>query len=424
MLFVYNTLQLLALLLLGPFLALWVVCSAKYRGHIPSRLGLGLTESIGNLRPGRRVWIHALSVGEMASALPLLQALRQEMPELVIILSSTTRGGKEYGKRLTNLVDCQVPFPLDFPWVTATFIKTLHPDLFVLVETDFWPNILHCLKQKKIPSLLVNGRITVKSMARYQRFRFLFTPLFASFTKITMQMADDGKRLTQLGVPAGNMVVCGNLKYDMPFPSIDQKKRATLSECGLANGMLFVAGSTHEGEERVLFDLFTYLLGLYPTLTMVIAPRSIERAAGIVTLGTKHGLVCHRRTVNDRSPCQVLILDTLGELASVYQQADLAFIGGSLVPEGGHNPLEPALFSKPVLFGPDMSDFTEIAHELLQAGGAMMVEVETIKEVAGDLLANAEKRQEMGRRAGELLLSHQGAALRHVKLIRESLDHA
>ncbi|MDD5758007.1 MAG: 3-deoxy-D-manno-octulosonic acid transferase [Desulfobulbaceae bacterium] len=422
MLVFYNILQLFALLLLGPFLALWVFCSAKYRDRIPGRLGLGLTESIRNLRPGKRVWIHALSVGEMASSLPLLQALRREMPELVIILSSTTRGGAEYGKRLQNLVDCQVPFPLDFFWVTTAFVKTLHPDLFVLIETDFWPNLLHCLARQKVPSLLVNGRITTKSMARYQRFRFLFRPLFASFTKMTMQMADDSKRLTQLGVSAEKIVVCGNLKYDMPSPFLDEKK-TLLSECGLNKGMLFVAGSTHDGEESVLFELFSHLCELYPALAMVIAPRSIERAAEIMALGKRGGLLCHRRTANDSSPCHVLILDTIGELASVYQQADIAFVGGSLVPEGGHNPLEPAFFSKPVLFGPDMSDFAEISRDLLQAGGAKMVTIENIYGVTADLLADVEKRQEMGRRAGELLLSHQGTALRHVTLIRESLEN-
>lgn len=423
MLIIYNILQLLVLLLLGPFLALWVISSAKYRGRVPGRLGFGLPTLVRNLRPGRRVWVHALSVGEMASCVPLLQALRLEMPELVIILSATTRGGQEYGRRLAHLVDCQVPFPFDFFAVTTRFIKVLRPDLFVLVETDFWPNLLHRLKQQNVPCLLVNGRITSRSMALYQRFRFLFAPLFDCFNKISMQMVSDSERLTQLGISPKKITVCGNLKYDMPCPTLDGKPRLDLVKCGLTNGLLFVAGSTHAGEEAILFTLFTHLCALYPTIAMVIAPRSIKRAAEIMTLGTKCGLICHRRTANDGSPCQVLILDTLGELASVYQQADLAFVGGSLVPEGGHNLLEPAFFAKPVLFGPDMSDFAEISRDLLQAGGAVMVTTETLYEVTVDLLANAEKRQDMGRRAGELLFNHQGAARRHVELIKESLEH-
>ncbi len=424
MLIIYNILQLLALLVLGPFLLLWVSLSAKYRSRIPRRLGFGLVGLVRGLRAGPRVWIHALSVGEVASARPLLQMLRHEMPETVVIFSSTTRGGEEYGRRLAGLVDCLVPFPLDLYWVVARFVRVLRPDLFILVETDFWPNLLTRLAVERVPCLLANGRITKDSMAHYQRLRFLFAPLFNTFTKISMQMADDAWRLTQLGVAPEKIVICGNLKYDMTDSADRARTALDLAGCGLGGHPLLVAGSTHEGEETVLLDVFAALNKIYPDLAMVIAPRSIERAPEIVALGLRRGLLCALRTTQGTKTCQVLVLDTLGELAQVYRQADLAFVGGSLVQQGGHNPLEPAFFGRPVLFGADMSDFSEISHDLLEAGAAEKVTAATIYSVMADLLANGEKRQQMGRLAGELVLAHQGAARRYLELIREIVGHA
>lgn len=423
MLIVYNILQLLALLILGPILALWVVAAAKYRSRIPRRLGLGLVERVRALPSGHRVWVHTLSVGEMASARPLLQRLRQEMPGVVIILSTTTRGGEEYGRRLKGLVDCLVPFPLDCYWVVAYFVRVLRPDLFVLVETDFWPNLLARLLRVGVPALLVNGRITDSSMRGYQRFRFLFAPVFRSFWRISMQVAEDAGRLTALGVSPERIVICGNLKYDITGSSAYEGTLLDLGACGLSGRPLLVAGSTHEGEEDILLETFIALRTTHPELAMVIAPRTVSRAAAILNLGMRRGLECGLRSARGGKPCRVLILDTLGELAQVYRQADLAFVGGSLVKEGGHNPLEPALFGKPVLFGPDMSDFAEISRDLCEAGAAMTVTAETIHGVMTTLLAHGERRREMGQAAKGLVLAHQGASQCYLRLIREGLGY-
>lgn len=237
-----------------------------------------------------------------------------------------------------------------------------------------------------------------------------------------MQMADDARRLTQLGVATDKIVICGNLKYDISPP---QTTEATLNlaDCGLDCGPLLVAGSTHVGEEMILLDALALLRPTHPNLGMVIAPRQIERSREVLALATRCGLVCRLRTDRAVYPCQVLVLDTLGELAAVYRQADLAFIGGSLVKQGGHNPLEPASFGRPVLFGPDMTDFAEISHDLLQAGGALQVTVKDLATTVADLLADEGKRQRMGRLAGELVLAHQGATLRTLALIREIIGH-
>lgn len=424
MLIIYNILQLLALLVLGPFLLPWVCLAAKYRRRIPRRLGLGLAGLVRGLRPGPRIWVHALSVGEVASARPLLQMLRHEMPEAVLILSSTTSGGEAYARRLAGVVDCLVPFPLDLFWVVARFVRVLRPDLFVLVETDFWPNLLSRLGRERVPCLLANGRITMASMARYQRLRFLFAPLFNTFAKISMQMADDARSLTRLGVAPEKIVVCGNLKYDMAESAERAGVALDLAGCGLHGRPLLVAGSTHEGEEAILVEAFAKLCKKFPAMGMIIAPRSVERAPAIVPLAVKQGLDCALRTARGIKACQVLVLDTLGELAQVYRQADIAFVGGSLVREGGHNPLEPAYFGKPVLFGADMSDFLEISRDLLAAGGAKIVTAETLCAVMDDLLSNDEKRRQIGGLARELVVLHQGAARRYLELIRGLVRHA
>ncbi|MBA3016098.1 MAG: 3-deoxy-D-manno-octulosonic acid transferase [Proteobacteria bacterium] len=421
MIIIYNILQILLLLILGPFLAVWVVVSAKYRHRIPNRLGFGLGGMISDLPLGPRVWIHALSVGEMASVRPLLEVLRREMPEVVVILSATTRSGEEYARGLTGLADCIVPFPLDFYWVVKRFVRLLRPDLFVLVETDFWPNLLSHLNRKKVRCLLANGRVTRQSMARYHRFRFLFTPVFSSFWRISMQMADDAIRLVQLGVNPEKIVVCGNLKYDMAEIVSDGTRVISLADITGTRGLILVAGSTHNGEEEIVLDAFVSLLTNYPFLFLVIAPRDVKRALEIVDLCVDRGLHYTLRTGQKGSSGQVLILDTLGELVSVYRLADIAFVGGSLVDQGGHNPLEPAFYSVPVLFGDYMADFAEISRDLVAVGGAFTVTDETFRDRVEKLLASEGERKRMGRCAGDLVMKHRGAAQRLLGLIREAL---
>lgn len=421
MLIIYNILQFLMLLILGPFLGVWGLASAKYRYRIPRRLGWGLARLVCDLPPGPRVWIHALSVGEMASVRPLLEVLRREMPEVVIILSATTRSGEDYARGLVGLSDVLVPFPFDISWVVKRFVRLLRPNLFLLVETDFWPNLLAQLNRQNVRCLLANGRVTRLSMDRYYKFRFLFAPVFSAFWRISMQMADDASRLLQLGVNPDKIVVCGNLKYDMAETSFAHTKTIDLGEFGRSGGKLFVAGSTHPGEDEIVLDAFAALQVKHPSLSLVIAPRDVRRAQDIAELCVRRRMDFTLRTVQGVPSGKVLILDTLGELALVYRLADIAFVGGSLVEQGGHNPLEPGFYSVPVIFGPHMTDFVEISHELIVSGGARMVTNETLVEIVDDLLVNGDERQRMGRSAGELVEKHRGAARCLLSLVREAL---
>ncbi|MEJ2032300.1 MAG: 3-deoxy-D-manno-octulosonic acid transferase [Deltaproteobacteria bacterium] len=412
----YNLLLIPALILAAPML----LVKPKYRGRAAARLGFGLTEAAGG-RP--RIWVHALSVGEVSSARSLVKALRGAYREGMIILSTATRAGGEFARRqLASDVDLFVWFPFDLPSTVSHFLRCLDPDLFILVETDFWPNFLTALRQRGTPALLVNGRISRLSFARYSRLRWLFQPLFNSFTMLSMQTAADAGQMEALGVLGEKIRPLGNLKYDVALPAGVEGAR-TRQAYGLpADAPLWVAGSTHPGEEEIVLRVHRELLTTFPDLCLILAPRQIERGEEISGLAASCGLAARTRSSGSKGPEQVLVLDTIGELAAVYGLADFAFVGGSLVAAGGHNPLEPAACGRPVLYGPHMQDFSEIAHDLEVGGGARTVRSEEdLLQAAQTWLSDSERRRSSGRKALALVAQHQGATARHLELIGRML---
>jgi 3-deoxy-D-manno-octulosonic-acid transferase len=330
---------------------------------------------------------------------------------------------------MASEVDLFVPFPLDLFAVSPKFINCIKPDLFILIETDFWPNFLHFLDQKKIPAILVNGRISQSSFRRYQRFRFIFVPMFSIFEFISMQTAADAEKMIQLGVEADKVKALGNLKYDAVLPETvgwESEQRPTSfyrKQFGISTEkIVWIAGSTHAGEEVAILAAYKRLSLLFPDLFLVLAPRKIERGRQIKEVADSLGLTVRQRTApfkDEEFPgAPLLILDTMGELSRMYSFCDIAFIGGSLVPDGGHNPLEPAAFGKAILFGPYMDDFTEISSDLLEKNAAIVChDEEDIFDVLKHLLTNAELRKEMGERAQSLVLQHRGVTMRHLEII-------
>ncbi len=415
----YNIITTLLLIPLSPVLLIWAL-NPKYRGRIWQRLGYTLPR----LNKGRepRIWIHALSVGEIASSLPLLTAIRRQMPNACLILSTTTRGGTAYAAaRASSIVDHIISFPFDLLWPVKKYINRLTPDIFILIETDFWPNFTWQLKYRNIPMILANGRLTARSLQGYKRAAFFFRPLFNSFTTLGVQMASDAANMRRLGVESKKIITAGNLKYDLPSPSAAQARKQPIFNRPAAGGPLLVAGSTHAGEEEIILRAYERLRKDIPDLELIIAPRDIERREAIERLIKGMNLTNGRRSKG--SSKGLIILDTLGELSTVYAMADIAIVGGSLVAQGGHNPLEPALHGTPILFGPHMEDFAEISHDLLNCGGARQIEAAELLPALRDLLNNPEKRRKMGVRAANLIRHNQGAARRYVKIIKESLVH-
>jgi len=417
----YTIIQILTLLLLSPVLLL-VALLPKYRGRVLQRLGLKGLPSQLPPHTGKRIWLHALSVGETASARPLVEAIRQSLPDALIIFSSTTQGAQEYRRCMAKEVDLFVAFPFDLSWVVRHFLARLQPHLFILIETDFWPGFLHLLKSCKVPSMLANGRMKEGSFNNYYRFRTFFRPLFSSFDYLSMQTEKDRSFMLKLGVEPSKVVRLGNLKYDIEVS--EQRHPAEERQIfGLApHGLILVAGSTHRGEEKILLQLYLHLLQIEPELILILAPRDPARGKEILEIASKLGLTAHLRSQSSNSPSQILILDTLGELKRIYGLADLAFVGGSLVDQGGHNPLEPAVHGKPVLFGPYMSDFHEISQALQEAGAARVVEnQQQLQQTTKQLLADPKVRQQMGEQAAALVQLHQGATKDHISLIRKML---
>ncbi|UCD65919.1 MAG: 3-deoxy-D-manno-octulosonic acid transferase [Deltaproteobacteria bacterium] len=432
----YNIFQVIGLILLSPLLLVKAIVSLKYRGRILLRLGFGIEELTQKLPDGKkRIWVHALSVGEVLSAQPLVKKLRSAYPDIGLIFSASTKTGEELSREvMADDVDLFVPFPLDLYSVSQKFINCIDADLFILIETDFWPNFLHILEKKNTSAILVNGRISQSSFARYQRFRFIFLPMFKIFRFISMQTSADAQKMIDLGVNADRVKALGNLKYDAVLPDTvgwDQEQRPTSfyrKQFGISpEKIVWIAGSTHAGEEFSILSAYKRLSLLFPNLFLVVAPRKVERGHEIKEIADSLGLTVRQRTAplqDEEFPgAPLLILDTMGELSRMYSFCDIAFVGGSLVPDGGHNPLEPAAFGKPILFGPYMDDFTEISSDLLKKSAAIICHDEDdIFEILKQLLVDAPLRKEMGEQAQALVLHHRGVTKRHLEIINFIID--
>lgn len=423
MLFLYNILQAIILPIFSPFLAIFILCSPKYRDRIPSRLGFGLKNKLNKLKeePPTTYWIHALSVGEVTSAIPLVSGLREHHPQCRIVFSVTTKSGKQVADSLLqNLTNTIIDGPLDILPVVMYFYKIIRPDYFILVETDFWPNTLLYIKKRKVPSFLVNGRVSKSALQGYRRMAFFFNPMFQSFSALCMQTEVDRKKMESIGIPPNKIHTLGNLKFDTgnPLENRNVSSLHSIKKQLPENKIIFIAGSTHPGEEGIILHSYSYLRQNHNKLFLVIAPRDPGRAEEIRTLAKKFGFNSGLRTEKPNENNEIFILNTIGELAACYSLADISFVGGSLVRKGGHNPIEPAIMATPVLFGPHMEDFIEIANDLLENGGGIQVRnSQEMSATLEELVMLPDARKKRGLAAKEFVRHQQGVIQRHLQLI-------
>lgn len=417
---VYNFIFSFAGLLFLPFIVFLILFIPKYRGRTLKRLAVRNTSlhqlSKRQADDKQTLWIHALSVGEVTSALPLVRSLQEGLPDTEIVFSAATRSGKDLAEKIIMPhVQIILYSPFDLWWSVNRFIAAIKPDLFILIETDFWPAWLWLLQKKKIPTMLVNGRISAHSLQQYKRFSFFFKPMFSSFSLLSMQTKNDAGKMKKVGVDAAKIFTLGNLKFDTNI-SLSSSPIILQTDLGITDDqVVWVCGSTHKGEETILFSTFAQLTSQH-NMFLVLAPRNIDRADELVTLALQHGLTASRRTGTTQKG-NVLILDTIGELAHCYQLADFSFVGGSLVPHGGHNPIEPAAAGVPVVFGPHMDDFSEISQELLDCGGAQTVSAKNITETIEALVSDRELKNNMSVNAKNMVKKHRGCVLKHIKEI-------
>jgi len=376
------------------------------------------------LSPEKRIWIHALSVGEVLSAVSLVEEIKREFPFQLIFTVTTKKGMEVASKNLKEKVELITFFPFDFFWSARRFISRIKPEFFVLVETDVWPYVIKHLFHSGIKSFLVNGRISPKSFTRYRRFSFITKELLNCFELCMVQSEADKKRFLELGVKEEKVINTGNIKFDrVAEKTIKPEERNHWKKLFKIKGedLVWIAGSTHPGEEEKLLWTQKRLKDKFKSIKLIIAPRHVERAAQVLDLGKKMGLNVGLRSRLSGEEKDVIVLDTIGELSRIYSIADIAFVGGSLVPFGGHNLMEPASFGCPVIFGPHVFNFQDIANTLIsENAGAMIEDKEELFKWLLSLFSNKERRSEMGKSALSFIQKNKGATKRVVSLIKSA----
>jgi len=421
---IYDIFLFLAVPLIVPFFLFRFVRRGRFRKGIAERLGFLGGEKRARLQGCETIWVHAVSVGETMAVRPLLKALKARYPEKKIILSTVTETGRSIAENLAD-VDICIYFPFDFGFAVRRMLKAIRPSLIVVVETEIWPNFLRYAHQSGIPTVLANGRISDKSFGGYLRFSWIFRPVLENFDALCMQTAEDARRIIAIGAPALRVHVTKNLKYDIPANRVSmEKKRTFLQRYSIPEGVrVFTAGSTHQGEEEAVLTVFRSLVNEGQEFVLVLVPRHPERAEEVVKIAEQLGVRCVRRSQLDEhsalfQPGEVLLVDTVGELMDIYSISDLVFVGGSLVPVGGHNLLEPASRAVPVIFGPYMNNFREIASLILQYKGGIQVQDRALlAETLRQLLDSPDERLKLGDNGARILTENCGSTDRHMEII-------
>ncbi|MFA5089925.1 MAG: 3-deoxy-D-manno-octulosonic acid transferase [Candidatus Omnitrophota bacterium] len=384
----------------------------------------------GGLNLNSPLWVHAVSVGEAMAVRHLIEGLRHLYPGRQIALSTVTPTGNKVAAGALSPGDFLFYLPLDFSFCVKAALKKIQPKILVIAETEIWPNLITCLYNKHIPIVVVNGRVSDGSFKGYLWLKFLFRPILNKVTLFCLQSENDAGRLIRLGVLPEKIKVTGNMKFDICDIS-DSKKEHMDSGLKVMQGEpgpLFVAGSTHRPEERIILSAYKKLTREFPSLKLLIAPRHPWRAAEVAALAERFGFrpLCislmdltnpwrHERQA-------VFILDTIGQLLSFYRLADIVFVGGSLARKGGHNMLEPAMWAKPILTGPFTFNFRDIAELFLENKAALLVHNEKdIVTGVTDLLCDCSQMSRMGRRASELIMQNKGASAANLMLLADCL---
>lgn len=423
-LIMYN----LALGLVGPALpVLWLGSRLSNRwGEVWPRLGL--YRHLPPPPPGPRVWLQAVSVGEVGVAAALAQALWAQRPEINLALSCSTAKGLERAAQVFAGRARLLPFPLEAPWAVAAACNKVRPHVYASLETELWPNLLAGLQRRDAELLLLNGRISPRSFPRYQRVRPLVAGCLRRFQVLSMISEADAQRAVSLGAPAERVRVDGNAKYAGLLERAQATDTAPAAACLALHGApLLVAGSVRSGEEEPVLTAFAQVLKQHPGAVLATAPRHVERAPRWLEACRRHGLLAQAwiglsPAAPRRPETSVVVVDAMGVLLALYGLGRAAFLGASLVPKGGQNPMEPAAWGVPLLFGPDMADFADAAEALKEAGAAQVVK--SAKELAqawSGLLSDPARAAQRGQAARQVLAGWSGAAAAGAKLILETL---
>ena len=428
----YNILFIIFFVLSSPYYFWRMRRRGNWQSGFAQRFGKYDTKLKQTITNRHVLWMHAVSVGEAGICAQLIRALEPRVPNMKIVVSTTTTTGMgELQRKLPPHVT-KIYYPIDRRKYVARALNAIHPEAIVLVEAEIWPNFLWRARDMGIPLFLVNARLSEKSYRRYVSFGFLFRSIFASFAGVGAQNERDAERLRKVGCKPETIRVAGNLKFDAAQMNEQQSLDvpAMLRQLGVVPGAkILVAGSTHAGEEKFLAEQFLRLRKKYPDLFFILVPRHQERARDVgrelESCGVKFVYrteIAEKKFTQGEVDC--LLVNTTGELKFFYEHATVIFVGKSLTAKGGQNPIEPGALGKAMVFGPNMQNFADVTGEFLLANGAVQVRDSTeLGKVFEELLANQKRREELGRNALEVVRKNQGAVNRTAEMILKHLDN-
>lgn len=394
-----------------------------YRRRIRERFGW-----IPRLPADRPVfWVHAVSVGETLAAVPLVKALQRQYPGHRILVTTMTPTGSDRVRAVFGDSVAHVYAPYDLPGAVRRFLGRTQPELLIVMETELWPNIVAACERRGIPVLLANARLSDKSAHGYARLGGLTRTMLARLAAVAAQAEPDGLRFCRLGLPEDRLVITGNIKFDLDIGNELQQRAGVLRkewQRGESPRPVWLAASTHAGEDEIVLTAHRALLEHFPDLLLVLVPRHPERFDPVFELCRREGFAVARRSQADFSAdCQVLLGDTMGELLAFYGACDIAFVGGSLVPNGGHSLIEPAAWRKPVLSGPHLFNFAEVTSQLQAADALLLCEdFGRIATAVGRLLRNPEEARQRGEWAWRVAESNRGALQRLLGVVNDLIE--
>jgi 3-deoxy-D-manno-octulosonic-acid transferase len=424
----YSLLTLVVFVVVSPYFVYQALRYKKYIGSLRQRLGF-LPISF-NIDGDESIWIHAVSVGEVLTARALAADLKVRYPRLRLFLSTTTIAGQQVARRNLQHVDGVFYFPFDWAFIVRRTLALVKPRLFIMIETEIWPNLLHVCRKRGVNTVVINGRISPRSFPRYRLVRPFFRRVLADVDRFCMQSEESARRLVVLGADPARVTVTGSLKFDsleLPTATPHGKPRERVLRFFRLppNRTVVVAGSTMKGEEAAFLRAFTRVKAKFPNALAVVAPRQPERFAEVERVARDAGFVTMRRSelpIDADPRADVVVLDTIGELAQLYQVATAVFVGGSLADHGGHNILEPAIFGKPIVFGTHMQNFKEIADAFLTNDAAVQVQSDReLDDVLLQLVTDPVRRARLGAAARALVEANRGAKDKTLAVIGELL---
>jgi 3-deoxy-D-manno-octulosonic-acid transferase len=428
MYFAYSVLSVVVFIVVSPYFLYQAIRYKKYIGSLRQRLGfLPITFNIDG---DESIWIHAVSVGEALTARALAADLKARYPRLRLFVSTTTIAGQQVARRSLSDVDAVFYFPFDWTFTVRRTLQLVRPRLFIMMETEIWPNLLHECRRRGVRTLVINGRISSRSYPRYRMIRPFFRRVLADVDRFCIQSEESARRLVELGADPDLVTVTGSLKFDsleLPSATTHGKPRERVLRFFRISPhrTVVVAGSTLRGEEAAVLQAFRRIKQTMPSALVVLAPRHPERFDEVERLARDAGFVTTRRSqlpIDAEPRADVVVLDSIGELAQVYQLATAVFVGGSLADHGGHNILEPAIFGKPIVFGPYMHNFKEIAEAFLSNDAAIQVQSDhELEDALLGLVTDPVRRARLGAAARALVEANRGAKTKTLEAIAQLL---